>query len=101
MTGFEPAGGCTVWVSCIIILAKPTAIAMNHQSVPKKYKKNNPHRVHKKCPKIRFFAFEKGDWGKPNSKTQEAPKEPNIRGCRVYSLKNATEAMAMLAKQPL
>ena len=39
ITGLEPAGGCTVLVSCINAIAVPTASATLHQCAPNRLRK--------------------------------------------------------------
>ena len=53
--GLEPAGGCTVLVAIIIIIAKEMAIATDHQVAPKFTKQINPTRELKKCPSTTFL----------------------------------------------
>jgi len=80
MTGLEPAGGWTVRVTSIAAKAVPTAKAMLHQSGPRNLRNPKPIKEQRTWPTIRLRGCENTASGNPNSKTQEAPKEPNIQG---------------------
>lgn len=94
ITGLEPAGGCTVRVSCMTAMAVPTASAMLHQIAPNSVRNMSPMNDDIKCPAITLRGCENGLSGKPNSNTQLAPNEPNIKGVWLTFVKYATVAVA-------
>ena len=94
ITGFEPAGGCTVRVSCISAIAVPAANATLHHCAPNSAKNSRPTKDAMKCPAITLRGCENGLSGKPNTKTQVAPNEPNIKLVCVDAVRYATTPMA-------
>ena len=63
ITGFEPAGGCTVRVTIISAIAVPTAKATAHQWGPNTDRQIRPTNELIKWPTITFLGWEKGTSG--------------------------------------
>ncbi len=80
MIGFDAAGGWETLRTCIPTTVKHSAIGNSQKLAPKVIKKATPIKDAKKCPAIRFFAWENSDFGTANNKKIEAPKDPIIDG---------------------
>jgi hypothetical protein len=63
MTGFEPAGGCTVRVSIMMAMAVPTANATDHQCGPVIFMNSSPINELMKWPRMTFLGCENGASG--------------------------------------
>ena len=76
--GFDAAGGCETLKICIPTTVKPSVIGNSQKLAPKNIKNTTPKEEAKKCPPIRFLAWEKSDFGTANNKKIDAPKDPII-----------------------
>lgn len=97
MTGLEPAGGWTVRVHIMVAMARPAAIATDHQCGPRSVMQISPISELIKWPPITFLGCENGESGKPKIRTQEAPKEPRTSA---VSSDCASHAMMPIANVP-
>ncbi len=98
ITGFEPAGGCVVWVSIMTEIAVPTATATDHQWAPKIFRQARPMNELRKCPTTTLRGCENGTSGNPNIKTHEAPNEPRINVVDSTSESLATALISLADK---
>lgn len=100
ITGLERAGGCTVLVNIMIIMAVPTAAGSAHQKSAKQLRKSSPMNVQITCPMMVLRGCARGESGKPNKIMQEAPKDPSMSGIDCVRVSVSSTVMARNPPKP-